>query len=667
MVREQGSSNGRIARWLAWVEARPPLWRRVGTTAVDAAVALASLPAAFWLRYGDLDAALAAMPDSAPWLFLAVFLPCARLCGLWRGIWRHVSLPELAAIARTTLASVAAFTLLAFLLYRLEGIPRSLPLLHALLLLVGLGGPRIAWRALWEGALSDLLREMASGVRVEPVLVIGTGPHVPVLVRELRRREEGPMRTVGLLTLADRGRGWQLAGVPVLGTVEELPALVRRLRRRGLPLERVVLAERLPPARLDALFATCRELGLELLRSPDPLELERAGRARVELRPLELEDLLERPQIRLDDAGIRRLVEGRRVLVTGAGGSIGSELARQILGLRPAELVLLDHAETPLFAIDHELSGRRTAPVRAVLADVRDRRRMAELFGTLRPELVFHAAALKHVPMVERHPREGVLTNVIGTRNVADAAMAAGCALMVLISTDKAVRPTSVMGATKRLAEFYCQMRDLEAAKEGRGTRFVTVRFGNVLGSNGSVVPLFREQIARGGPVTVTHAEVVRYFMTIPEAVQLVLHASAFASRDPEPGGIFVLDMGKPVRVLDLAEKMIRLAGLVPYHDVEIVFTGLRPGEKLREELFDEGEVPERVASGVFRVRPRPFPPAELERVLALLEAAVREDLPERTLLDLLERSVPGYQPSAAPEPPSRHGKDARPAQRRAP
>jgi O-antigen biosynthesis protein WbqV len=366
----------------------------------------------------------------------------------------------------------------------------------------------------------------------------------------------------------------------------------------------------------------------------------------VALRGIEIEDLLDRPQVPLDREGMARLVQGRRVLVTGAGGTIGGELARQVAALGPASLALLDHGEYVLYEIDLELRERHPeVPRRAILADVRDAARMTRLMAEIRPELVFHAAALKHVPMVENNPLEGLLTNALGTSIVADAARKAGVALMVLISTDKAVNPSSIMGASKRLAEMYCQAldRDARAGKNmrdarsaGGGMRLVTVRFGNVLGSTGSVVPLFRRQLERGGPLTVTHPDMSRYFMTVREAVGLVLQASVVGATDREDqppelreGGIFVLDMGAPVKIVDLARRMIRLAGLKPDEDVEIRFTGLRPGEKLFEELFHGQEPPQPTNfPGLLVAVPRTTDAAQMRAAIA--EIAVMAEAGDR-------------------------------------
>jgi O-antigen biosynthesis protein WbqV len=378
------------------------------------------------------------------------------------------------------------------------------------------------------------------------------------------------------------------------------------------------------------------------------------------------EDLLGRPRTVLDRDAMRRLIQGRRVLITGAGGSIGSELARQVAGFAPAHLTLLDVSEFLLYLVDQEMALRAPDLTRrAVLADVRDAGRLARVMAEERPELVFHAAALKHVPMTEAEPTEAVLTNVIGTRNLAEAARAAGVRAMVLISTDKAVNPASVLGASKRLAEAYCQALDLAGAREtgsrgADGTRFVVVRFGNVLASTGSVVPLFQAQLAAGGPLTVTDPEVTRYFMTIAEAVELVLEASALGAGTAGAGAlgagdhaagrgkVFVLDMGRPVKILDLARQIIRLSGRRPDHDVKIVFTGLRPGEKLHEELSHQGEDLKPTAMpGVLVAGPRSADWPILDSALVELEQTARAGRRDDTIA-LLARLVPEYRAPAA-------------------
>jgi O-antigen biosynthesis protein WbqV len=340
------------------------------------------------------------------------------------------------------------------------------------------------------------------------------------------------------------------------------------------------------------------------------------------------------------------------VLVTGAGGTIGGELVRQVAAFGPARLALLDNGEYALYAIDLEMTERfPDVPRHSIIGDVRDRERLARILAEARPDIVFHAAALKHVPICEANPFEGVLTNAVGTRNVAEACRAAGVATMVQISTDKVVNPTNVMGASKRIAEAYCQALDI-LGRERSGTRFVTVRFGNVLGSTGSVVPLFQRQLAAGGPLTVTHPEMTRYFMTVREAVELVLQATVLGRRADQPGRIYVLDMGEPVRILDLARQMIRLAGLRPGVDVEIAFTGLRPGEKLFEEIFHGAEplLPTE-CKGLLLAAPRTADAASLGRAIDELEAICRRE-DEAALADALRRLVPEYRrPEPAPLP----------------
>ncbi|MDE1896016.1 MAG: polysaccharide biosynthesis protein, partial [Rhodospirillales bacterium] len=367
---------------------------------------------------------------------------------------------------------------------------------------------------------------------------------------------------------------------------------------------------------------------------------------KVALQPIAIEDLLNRRQVRLDHEAMAELIAGQRVMVTGAGGSIGSELCRQVAGFGPSEILLLDSSEFALWQIDLEIKELAPAlPRRTVVADVRDAAHIQAIADSFRPELVFHAAALKHVPIVEANRLEGLRTNALGTRVVADAAAAAGAKLMVLISTDKAVNPSSVMGASKRLAEMYAQALDVTARHDGHGMRCVTVRFGNVLGSTGSVVPLFRRQLAQGGPLTVTDPEMQRYFMTVREAVGLVLQASAAGSGEEAipDGGIFVLDMGEPVKIVDLARQMIRLAGLKPDEDIQIKFTGLRPGEKLFEELFHGAEEPLPTEhEGLLMATPRLVNLGAVNAAMAELTAAAREG-DEASAVALLHKMVPEF------------------------
>ncbi len=520
----------------------------------------------------------------------------------------------------------------------------AFPALHALVLMVLLAVPRIAYRLMQETPAPP------EGASAQPVLLVGAGESSDLFIRALGADRRQPYQVIGLLSLGQAQTGRRIGGLPILGSLAEAAGVLAGLRAAGrLPGVLVVTDSELTGERLAGLMEVADHEGVRVARAPRLTALDSAAPGgRVELRPVALEDLLNRPQVPLDREGMARLIQGRRVLVTGAGGTIGGELARQVAALGPAALVLLDNGEFALWQIDIELAEHHPAvPRRVVLADVRDAPRLRRLMEDVRPDLVFHAAALKHVPMVEANPLEGLLTNATGTRNVADAAQEAGVRAMVLISTDKAVNPSSLMGASKRLAEMYCQGLDRAARGPAGGMRCITVRFGNVLGSTGSVVPLFQRQLARGGPLTVTHPDMRRYFMTVREAVGLVLQASVVGSNDEtfrDDGGIFVLDMGEPVKIVDLARQMIRLAGLRPDEDVPIRFTGLRPGEKLFEELFHGREPPTPTDHpGLLMARPRTADPAIVGRAIDEIAAACRGGNP-RLALALLGRMVPEFQ-----------------------
>jgi O-antigen biosynthesis protein WbqV len=566
-----------------------PTARILVNIAVDGALAAIAAPLARWIA--DPGGGLL-----HPLWFLASGGITLLLGGLpfrlSQQYWRFSGLADLAGVAGGSIACALLFALLLVLTGFHLPTP-TFPIVHALTLMVLLGSPRLAYRL-----YSARPRGAGTEAGTQQALLIGAGSAADSFVRAAATQPGLGLRVVGFLALSERQTGRRLNGLPILGTVEEAASVLARLRSQArLPSCLIVTEPGFLGAPLAALMAAAEEAGIPVRRAPRPTALTDAER--IELRPVAIEDLLNRKPVALDLAGMARLVEGRRVLVTGAGGSIGAELSRQLAGLRPKLLVLLDQSEYALWQIDLEVSESWPAVERLpVIADVRDAPRIAAAFAELRPEVVFHAAALKHVPMVEANPLEGLLTNAAGTKVVADAARDAGAAALVLISTDKAVNPTSLMGASKRLAEMYCQALDLAGVSEAGGMRCVTVRFGNVLGSTGSVVPLFRRQLERGGPLTVTHPDMQRYFMTVAEAVSLVLQASV-AGLDARAGaasvlegGIFVLDMGEPVRIVDLARQMIRLAGLRPDRDVQIVFSGLRPGEKLFEELFHGHEPP---------------------------------------------------------------------------
>jgi O-antigen biosynthesis protein WbqV len=514
-----------------------------------------------------------------------------RLLGLYRGLWRYASGRDLTSILKAVALALLIFMPLMFLRNRLDLFPRQVLPILGLVLLALLAGPRLLYRT-----IKDKGGRGAEFSRRTPVLLIGAGDGAELFIRAMAGNPSHPYRVVGVLD--DRSRaltGRQIRDVKILGHVDDLSAVIARLALQGDQPRRLIVTR--PSAELDGaamrrLVDLAQPLGFTIARMPALTEFrDAAADGRLKLQPVAVEDLLGRPQVVHDREALRAMVSGRRVLVTGAGGTIGGELTRQLAALAPARLALVEHGEFALYTIGQAIEADYPdLDLATHLGDIRDRARVFALFADESPDIVFHAAALKHLPLAEINPSECVLTNAIGSRNVADAARAAGARGMVMISTDKAVHPTSVMGLTKRIAETYCQAMDLEGEAM---TRFVTVRFGNVLGSTGSVVPLFQRQLAAGGPLTVTDPNVERYFMTCGEAVQLVLQAAAHSvagNGEGERGRIFVLDMGEPVKIVDLARQMIRLAGLEPDRDIQIKFTGLRPGEKLSERLSDEGE-----------------------------------------------------------------------------
>ncbi len=628
---------------------------RIGLNVVlDGLLAALAVPVARWIA-----------DPSGPFLFPlwapvggAVALLAAGLpFRLSLQYWRFAGLGDLLGVAGCSVLGAILFALLAALSH-LPTPNQALPIIHALTLLTFLGTPRVIYRRLQVHRTTGLF---ASDEGVQTVLLVGSGEDSDLFLRALAQDRRQPLRVVGILALGARQIGRRIHGAPILGTVTEAEAVLQRLGEEDrLPTTMVVVTPDLSGATLLGLLAHAEAHGLMVRRASRPTLLHPASRpVGLELKPVAIEELLNRPQVPLDREGMARLIQGRRVIVTGAGGTIGSELARQVAAFGPEQLILLDNGEYALWQIDLELAETYPAVARrAIIADIRDEPRIRAIFADARPELVFHAAALKHVPMVEDNPLEGLLTNTVGTRHVADAARAAGATAMVLISTDKAVNPTSVMGASKRMAEMYCQAldiaaraqsRDIAARTSGAGMRCVTVRFGNVLGSTGSVVPLFQRQLERGGPLTVTHPDMQRYFMTVREAVGLVLQASVLGAGDTvlpsgNDGGIFVLDMGEPVKIVDLARQMIRLAGLRPDEDVEIRFTGLRPGEKLFEELFHGREPPVPTGfPGLLMASPRTADPAIVGRALDEIAAACRGEQPRLALL-LLGRLVPEFE-----------------------
>lgn len=493
--------------------------------------------------------------------------------GLYRGLWRFASIPDLLNIIRAVGYGALVIALILFLINRLNGVPRSTLLLYPLFSLGLLAGPRLAYR-IWK----DRRLTLATGPYRKRALILGAGRAGDLLARDML----GESNCLPIAFLDDRQvlTGGQLRGIPIVGTLEQLPAKVNEMAA-----DVAVIA--MPSANSEQMrraVSLCEQAGIPYRTLPRLHDLT-SGKARIkELREVAIDDLLGRDEVSLDWERIRQELAGKSLLVSGGGGSIGAELCRQLARLAPATLVIVDNNEYKLYCIEQELRKEfLTLNLHAYLCDVSDEAGVEDILTQHLPEVVFHAAAYKHVPLLERQARQAVQNNVFGTLRLAEAVGRRGCGTFVLISTDKAVKPTSVMGASKRVAELLCQ--NLNQRSE---TRFIVVRFGNVLGSAGSVVPLFQAQIAAGGPVTVTHPEMTRYFMTIPEACQLITQAAVIG----KGGEILVLDMGEPIKITELAEQLILLSGRVPGRDIEIVYAGLRPGEKLCESLFYDYEAP---------------------------------------------------------------------------
>ena len=545
-------------------------WRSALAMLHDILACAAAWLLAYWLRF---------TPDVPPYYLeqalrtLAWVVPVHAVLfwsfGLYRGIWRFASLPDLRRILIAVGVAAAGVSTLMFMLQ--IGVPRTVLILTPLLLLLMMGGSRIGYRAWTERMISGFMAR-----RGEPVLVLGADEAAVNLIKDLKRSSQ--WRVVGVLDDDATKLGRQLQGVNVLGRLNEIPRWQRRL---GVNQAIIAMPEA-PHRERRRAIEFCNRAGLKVLTVPSFDDLV-GGRVTVsQVRHIELDDLLGRDPVKLDTVGLRGWLTGRVVMVTGAGGSIGSELCRQIARFGPRQLVLLEQNEFALYTIEQEFAAEHSRlQVKPVIGDVKDAARVEQVIRVHRPSVIFHAAAYKHVPLMEsENAWQAVQNNVAGTHVLARAAAAGGVEKFVFVSTDKAVNPTSVMGASKRLGEMVCQ-----ALQRPGGTRFVMVRFGNVLGSTGSVIPKFREQIARGGPVTVTHPEVTRYFMSIPEAVQLVMQAGLMG----EGGEVFVLEMGEPVKIADLARDMIRLSGYVG-EEIRIVYTGLRPGEKLYEEPLSSDE-----------------------------------------------------------------------------
>ena len=560
-------------------------------------------------------------------LTVVIYLISFYLFKLYGRIWRYASATELIAIVMANIAASTAWYFIS--LYIGAVLPRSLYVFTGLLLTFFIGGSRLSLRFYSYVMNKPKYRQIQR--KKNKVLIIGGGDAGAMLLREIERYHIANRQVIGFIDDDKNKTGKILLGVKVLGTRNEL---VKIAAEKGID-EIIIAMPSVKGKEIKAIINICKETNCKLTILPGLYEIIEGKVSISQLRPVDIEDLLGRDPVKLDTTAVREYLAGKIVLITGAGGSIGSEIVRQVAKMQPKKLLLLGKGENSIYEITQELKINspevKTVPI---IADIRDKERIKAIMDYFEPQVVFHAAAHKHVPLMEYQPAEAVRNNILGTKVVADEAAAHKVETFVMISTDKAVNPTSVMGCTKRVAEMYVQ-----SMNKNSGTRFVAVRFGNVLGSRGSVIPLFKKQIAKGGPVTVTHPDMKRYFMTIPEASQLVLQAGAMA----KGGEVFVLDMGEPVRIYDLAKDLITLSGLIPDKDIEIKITGLRPGEKLFEELLSAEDGTEKTThKKIFTARIKEIDKAELDNEISkILEITDGEEV-----VAALQKIVPTYTPN---------------------
>lgn len=600
-----------------------------------------------------VDESLIKTEISHIWYMAAIYtLICVAVFSymrLYRGSWRYASMRDLSIIVKAVTSSIAIFALVAIYFGISDWLPRSITVVSWMTLLILLGAPRFIYRAMNENTLS---LGWNFNLRVSdkiPVLLIGADDAAEQFIRSTQRNAHEPYEVAGIIDNNQSRRGRTIHRIKIYGNEDTIPKVIEKLTRNGKRPQKIIISNsNASSSDIRSLFEMADSHGISIARLPKLSEFKQGVGEKTDIIPVAVEDLLGRPQHVLDRSAMRELVEGKRVLITGAGGTIGGELTRQIASYNPKMLTVIELNEFNMYQIEKEIRNNfPDIPFNCILADVRDTIYINNIFEQCKPELVFHAAALKHVPIAEYNIEETILTNVFGSRNIAEACLKNKVSIMVMISTDKAVNPTNVMGASKRLAESFCQALgkyEKESMLLEKSTKFITVRFGNVLGSTGSVVPLFKEQLSKGGPLTVTDPEMTRYFMTVREAVELVLQASVLGNNmQDKQEYIFVLDMGQPVKILDLALQMIKLAGLKPYEDIEIKFTGLRPGEKLYEELFHDSEnIVKTSHESIFLAHPRQSDLKTLRKSFSYLEEACKLRSAD-TALELLKQLVPEF------------------------
>ena len=620
----------------------------------DLLATTAALFAAFYLRFEGGDDFFERLPllfQILPY-FLAFSVVVFFVLNLTTTKWRFISLPDALNIMRAATVLTVALLVLDYIFVapNVRGaffLGKVTIVLYWFLEIFFLSALRIAYRYF---RYTRVRRDARTG-DAAPTLLIGRAADAEVLLRGIESGAIKRIWPIGVLSPSSADRGQFIRTVPVLGGIDDVEDVITDFAKRDKPITRLIMTPSAfePEAHPESVLMRARKLGVIVNRMPS---LESGDTPR--LTAVAVEDLLLRPSEKIDYARLEALIRGKAVLVTGGGGSIGSEICERVVAFGAARLLIVENSEPALYAISEALAaGRAAAAIEARIADIRDRERIMRVMAEFKPDIVFHAAALKHVPILERDWSEGVKTNIFGSINVADAAVAAGAEAMVMISTDKAIEPVSMLGLTKRFAEMYCQALDHDLAAGARGAkqpmRLISVRFGNVLASNGSVVPKFKAQIEAGGPVTVTHPDMVRYFMTIREACDLVITAATHALGTQRPDvSVYVLNMGQPVKIVDLAERMIRLSGLQPGYDIEIVFTGMRPGERLHEILFASEEPTREIGvPGIMAAEPNEPPMLTLRKWITALEQAIARD-DRATIRTILKDAVPEFGSTAA-------------------
>lgn len=614
----------------------------------DAIVTAAAVVLAFVLRF-DGENLLDRLPlllTILPYFVIFSFLVC-YVFNLTTTKWRFISLPDLLNIIKASTVLTGALLVLDYIflapnVYGTFFLGKTTIIIYWFLEIFFLSGSRLAYRYFRYSRT----RNKARATDAAPALLIGRAADAEVFLRGIESGAVKRMWPVGILSPALSDRGQTIRGVPVLGGLDDLSNVIDDFKHRQRSIERVVMTPSAfeDEAQPESILIRSRKLGLAVSRIPTLEE----SRDIPQLAPVAVEDLLLRPSVKIDYARLESFVRGKAVIVTGGGGSIGFEICDRVVTFGAARLLIIENSEPALHAALEKLAAKVTsAVIEGRIADIRDRKRINQLMEVFKPDVVFHAAALKHVPILERDWGEGVKTNIFGSVNVADAALTSGAEAMVMISTDKAIEPVSMLGLTKRFAEMYCQALDGDVAVSAVGKprmRLISVRFGNVLASNGSVVPKFKAQIEAGGPVTVTHPDMVRYFMTIREACDLVVTAATHAKNaQHSDASVYVLSMGQPVKIVDLADRMIRLSGLQPGYDIDIVFTGVRPGERMHEILFAEQEPTAEIGlAGIMAAKPKELPLDVLNAWLATLRTAIDANQHD-VVVAILKDAVPEY------------------------